>query len=291
MSWKVTLNAIQNPIPRFAQSLIIAGWIGTLLWLERKRTLRRIANCKLVRDLRNLGVAAGSGIVMQFMDAPVAFYLAAKADENGWGLLPRLPFPPLLRGLLALTLLDYTLYLWHFLTHRVPFLWRFHQVHHLDVEMDATTALRFHFGEIAISVLFRAGQIILIGPSRLSVAVWQMFLIACILFHHSNVRLPIRAERRLARLLVTPRLHGIHHSVEPKLVNSNWSSGLTIWDWLHGTLRTEVPQATIVMGVAGFRDSKFQNLKTLYKLPFRSCAPVPPMPPDTTRQPLSSLAE
>jgi sterol desaturase/sphingolipid hydroxylase (fatty acid hydroxylase superfamily) len=248
-------------------------------------------NSKFFRDLRNVGVAAGAGIVMQFMDAPVAFYLAAKAEENGWGLLPRLPFPPLLRGFVAIVLLDYTLYLWHVLTHRVAFLWRFHQVHHLDREMDATTALRFHFGEIAISVLFRAGQIILIGPSRLSVAAWQMFLIACILFHHSNVRLPILAERRLARLLVTPRLHGIHHSIEPELVNSNWSSGLTVWDWLHGTLRTEVPQETIVMGVAGFRGSEFQNLQTSYSLPFQACAPVPPMPHATTRQPLSNLAE
>jgi sterol desaturase/sphingolipid hydroxylase (fatty acid hydroxylase superfamily) len=285
------LNAIQNPVPSVARSLIIAGWIGTLLWLERKRTLRRVMNSKVVRDVRNLGVAAGAGVVMQVMDVPVAFCLAAKAQEKGWGLLPRLPFPPLVRGILAVTLLDYTLYLWHVLTHRVAFLWRFHQVHHLDLEMDATTALRFHFGEIAISVLFRAGQIILIGPSLLYVAAWQMFLIACILFHHSNVRLPIRAERRLARLLVTPRLHGIHHSVEPELVNSNWSSGLTIWDWLHGTLRTEVPQNAIVMGIAGFRDSEFQKLQTLYWLPFQSCAPVPPMPHATTRQPLSKLAE
>jgi sterol desaturase/sphingolipid hydroxylase (fatty acid hydroxylase superfamily) len=271
--------------------LIIAGWIGTLLWLERKRTLRRVTNSKFLRDLRNLGVAAGAGIVMQFVDVPVAFYLAAKAQENGWGVLARFPFSPAVRGILAIALLDYTLYLWHVLTHRIAFLWRFHQVHHLDIEMDATTALRFHFGEIAISVLFRAGQIILIGPSLLSVAAWQMFLVASILFHHSNVRLPIRTERRLARLLVTPRLHGIHHSVEPKLVNSNWSSGLTIWDWLHGTLRTEVPQETIVMGVAGFRGSEFQKLHRLYKLPFQSCAPVPPMPHATTRQPLSNLAE
>lgn len=242
-----------NPIPNSLRGLIIGGWIVTLLWLERRRTLRLVVDSKIVRDVRNAGVAAGAGAVMQFLEAPVAFHLARAAEEKRRGLVQRLPFPPIMRGVIAVMLLDYTLYLWHVLTHRVPLLWRFHQVHHIDREMDATTALRFHFGEIAISVLFRAGQIILIGPSRMSVALWQIFLVSCILFHHSNVRLPIASERRLARLLVTPRLHGIHHSIAPEQVNSNWSSGLTIWDWLHGTLQTEVPQHAIVIGVAEHR--------------------------------------
>jgi sterol desaturase/sphingolipid hydroxylase (fatty acid hydroxylase superfamily) len=117
-----------------------------------------------------------------------------------------------------------------------------------------------------------------------------MFLFACILFHHANVELPLRWERRLARFIVTPRLHGIHHSIAPEQVNSNWSSGLTIWDVLHGTLRTEVPQGTIVIGVAGRRGDRDQDLLNVLTLPFVHPAPLPPVPQEAPRQPVRALA-
>ncbi len=138
--------------------------------------------------------------------------------------------------------------------------------------MDATTALRFHFGEITISLAFRALQIAVIGPSPLTVAVWQVFLFLCILFHHSNVRLSLSLERMLARFVVTPRLHGIHHSIVPEEVNSNWSSGLTIWDWLHSTLRTEPPQAALTLGVPGISRSHRDYCCGGSEAAFRSCS-------------------
>jgi sterol desaturase/sphingolipid hydroxylase (fatty acid hydroxylase superfamily) len=169
---------------------------------------------------------------------------------------------------LALVLLDYTLYIWHVLTHRVPWLWRFHLVHHADLDMDASTALRFHFGELLISVPWRAGQIFLIGVSPLSLVVWQSILFVMILFHHSNVRLPIGVERRLNLLIVTPRMHGIHHSFIREETDSNWSSGLTLWDRLHGTLRLNVPQEEITIGVPAYRTPRETSLLNLLKLPF-----------------------
>lgn len=148
-------------------------------------------------------------------------------------------------------------------------------------------ALRFHFGEITLSVVFRAAQVFVIGPSPLDFAAWQVFVFICILFHHSNVRLPLIWERRLARIIMTPRLHGIHHSIAPEEVNSNWSSGFTVWDWLHGTLRTEVPQDRIVIGVAGYRD----DVRNALVLPFRDGGNVAPMTYESIRQPLSALEE
>lgn len=280
-----------NPIPNSIRGLIIGGWIAALVWLEHRRNLRRVVDSKVIRDLRNAVVAAGAGAVMQILEVPVAFRLARRAEQERSGLVQWLPFPPVVRRFIAILLLDYTLYLWHVLTHRVPLLWRFHQAHHIDREMDASTALRFHFGEVAISVLFRAGQVILIGPSRMTVAVWQIFLIICILFHHSNVRLPLGFERCLARLLMTPRLHGIHHSVTPEEVNSNWSSGFTVWDWLHGTLRTTVPQQALILGVPEHRSDHDQKLERILILPFEEAAAVPPAPTSAIRQPLKALAE
>jgi sterol desaturase/sphingolipid hydroxylase (fatty acid hydroxylase superfamily) len=279
----------RNPIPTILRALVIGSWMAGLVFWERRHALRRTADSKLRRDVRNLVVAGSAGIVMQFCEVPVAFSLAWQAEKARRGLVWMMPVPALARILISIALLDYTLYWWHYLTHRLPLLWRFHQVHHLDREMDATTALRFHFGEIAISVVFRAAQVAVIGPTVLAVASWQVFLFLCILFHHANVRLPLAAERGIARFVMTPRLHGIHHSIQPREVNSNWSSGFTIWDWLHGTLRTDVPQDSIVIGVPGLRDDRAQTLETALLLPFKDGVSVPQMTAGTVRQPLSDL--
>ena len=233
-------------------------------------------------------VAAPAGAVMQMLEAPVAFRLAELAQAKRWGILPRLSLPTLAGAVTGVLLLDYTLYWWHFLTHRVSGLWRFHQVHHIDREMDATTALRFHFGEIAISVIFRAAQVSVIGPTPMTVAVWKVFLFLCILFHHSNVHLPLAVERRLARILITPRLHGIHHSIAPEQVNSNWSSGLSVWDWLHATLRTEVPQDEITIGVPGFLEDV--TLSRALILPFQDAGVIPEYNHLPIRQSVEAIA-
>ena len=278
-----------NPIPVAIRAIIVGAWLAGLILWEKRRGLRRTSDNKLHRDLRNLTIGASAGVVMQFCELPVAFTLAQHAELHGWGVVQTLPLPPLARTAISVALLDYTLYWWHYFTHRVPFLWRFHRVHHVDREMDATTAIRFHFGEIAISVLFRAGQVALIGPTPFAVAAWQVFLFLCILFHHANVCLPLAVERRVARFVMTPRLHGIHHSIQPNEVNSNWSSGFTVWDWLHGTLRTAVPQDSIVIGVSGFRDAQSQRLDNSLLLPFRNPVNVPEMSAGSVRQPLSAL--
>ncbi len=272
------------------RGVIIGGWVAVLIWLETKRALRTPHENKLVRDVRNFSVAAAAGVVMQFAEVPVAFKLAELAQTKHWGILPWLPVHPAVRVVLAIAALDYTLYWWHFLTHRVPVLWRFHQVHHIDRDMDASTALRFHFGEIAISIVFRAAQMLVIGPTPAAVAAWQMFLFTCIVFHHSNVRMPVEWERRLARIVVTPRLHGIHHSVVADEVNSNWSSGLTIWDWLHATLRTDVPQDELRLGVAGFLSDRDSHLGRILALPFEESGHVPAYEHGRIRQSLDQLS-
>jgi sterol desaturase/sphingolipid hydroxylase (fatty acid hydroxylase superfamily) len=109
---------------------------------------------------------------------------------------------------------------------------------------------------------------------------WQTCLLVSILFQHSNLRLPIAVERRLVRLVVTPRMHGIHHSIVPGEQNANWSSGLTLWDWLHGTLRLNIPQDEITLGVPAFRDPKEVTLPQVLALPFREQRPTWELPGD-----------
>jgi sterol desaturase/sphingolipid hydroxylase (fatty acid hydroxylase superfamily) len=190
-------------------------------------------------------MAALAGAVSAGLERPLALRLARTAVGRRQGLVQRLQLSPAAATAASVVLLDYTLYLWHVLTHRVPLLWRFHEVHHADRDLDVTTAVRFHVGEMALSVPFRAAQVRVLGVSPRALTLWQALLLASILFHHSNLRLSERADRSLSRLIVTPRLHGIHHARDPRLRESNWSNGLALWDVLHRTRITGVPQPEI----------------------------------------------
>jgi sterol desaturase/sphingolipid hydroxylase (fatty acid hydroxylase superfamily) len=255
-------------IPAWLSAPLVLGAFGALVWLERRRPLRRAVEPKLRREARNLAVAAISAAALQLTERPVVERLTVLIERRRWGLLKRARLPEWMEVALAVILMDYTLYLWHVLTHRAPLLWRFHMAHHVDLDLDASTALRFHFAELVLSVPWRAAQILALGISPLSFSVWQTFLFLSIMFHHSNVRLPMSVERRLNRLLVTPRMHGIHHSVVREETDSNWSSGLTLWDWLHGTLRLNVPQEEITIGVPAFRRPEEVTLAKVLLMPF-----------------------
>jgi sterol desaturase/sphingolipid hydroxylase (fatty acid hydroxylase superfamily) len=135
--------------------------------------------------------------------------------------------------------------------------------------MDVSTSLRFHFGEVLYSTGFRALQIYLLGISVLTYLVYEVAFQCATLFHHSNVRLPIKLERALNKIIVTPRMHGIHHSIVKHETNSNYSVIFRWWDLLHGTLRLNVKQADIVIGVPAYMDLQDNKFLNLLILPFR----------------------
>ena len=269
----------QRKVPAWLGASLIVGAFAALAWLERRRPLRAGAvEPKWRREARNMAVASAGALVLQLAEAPLVVPLTRLVERREWGLLKRVRLPAWLEVALACVLLDYTLYVWHVLTHRVPLLWRFHVVHHADLELDASTALRFHFGELALSIPWRAAQVLVIGVTPRALSVWQALLLLSILFHHSNVRLPIAAERRLNRLVVTPRMHGIHHSIVESETSANWSSGLTLWDWLHGTLKLDVPQAAVRIGVPAYRAPVELTVGKILALPFEPQRPTWQLP-------------
>jgi sterol desaturase/sphingolipid hydroxylase (fatty acid hydroxylase superfamily) len=261
-------------MPAWLRGALVLGAFGALWRLERRRPLRRETESKLVRSARNLAFAGASVVALRLLEQPVADRLTALVERRRAGLLKRVSLPVWLEVAAAVVLLDYTLYAWHVLTHRVAWLWRFHVVHHVDLDLDATTALRFHFAELALSVPWRAAQILVIGVSPRAFSIWQTLLMLSILFHHSNVRLPLRLERRLSRLVVTPRMHGIHHSTVRAETDANWSSGLTVWDRLHGTLRLDVPQDEVEIGVPAYREPGEVGLTKIIAMPFGAQRPA-----------------
>lgn len=263
-----------GPIFRLLALPVAAGALAAVYVLERKRPLRGTVESKPLRTGRNLAVAASAAGAMYFLEKPVAERAASIVERRRIGLLKIFRLPKWFEMVASVVLLDYSLYLWHVLTHRVQFLWRFHVVHHIDVDLDGSTALRFHFGEIAISVVSRTVQVFIIGVSPDSLKVWQTILLPLVVFHHSNIELPWSIERVLSKFLVTPRLHGIHHSIVQAETNSNWSSGLSVWDRLHGTFRDISEHDGVVIGVPAFRRQRDLKLILLIEMPFREQRPT-----------------
>jgi sterol desaturase/sphingolipid hydroxylase (fatty acid hydroxylase superfamily) len=248
---------------------VVAGGFLLFLWVETRRPLRVERESKLRRVGRNLATAGIGLATVELLQIPILIPISRWTMGRRIGLLNHLELAGWVRVVVAFVLLDYTLWFWHWINHRVPFFWRFHSVHHVDRDLDVSTGVRFHFGELGLSVGFRALQIMAIGADPLSVAIWQMLLFVSVLFHHSNTRLPLALERVLVRIVVTPRMHGIHHSDYENETNTNWSSLLSVWDYLHGTIRLDVPQQSITIGVPAYDDPKKVTLGKILAMPFR----------------------
>lgn len=253
---------------RIVSSIALFAFAGALFLLERRRPLRRQVDPGPRRIARNAAMAGVTAVVLHAADRPVTRRATEWVERRGWGLMPRLPMPEWLRTAATVLLFDYSLYLWHVLLHRVPLLWRCHVAHHSDLDLDTTTALRFHFAEFLLSVPWRAAQVLLIGASPRALALWQKLTAAEVVFHHSNLRLPGHVERRLSRIVVTPRLHGIHHSTVRDERDSNFSSGLTVWDFLHRSFRDDVPQEEITIGLPGYGEPREVTLGKTLLMPF-----------------------
>jgi len=205
-----------------------------------------------------------------------AYFFVRPSIENGFALMESMNFglmslmalPLWAEGILSFLLLDLSFYYWHRANHVIPFLWRLHNIHHVDPELDVTTAFRFHFGEVALSSGFRFFQVVLIGPSLAVFLVYEFVFQLGTLFHHSNIRLPRRLERYLNFLIVTPRMHTIHHSQVKEETNSNYSVVFKVWDSIHRTLRLGIPEERIKIGVPAYPE-KYNRILTLIALPFR----------------------
>jgi sterol desaturase/sphingolipid hydroxylase (fatty acid hydroxylase superfamily) len=239
-----------------------------LLFVENRRPLRKQREPRPRRIARNLTAGGISLAVVTVLQTPFLLPAARWAAERRFGLLNGVHLTPPVRIALAIVLLDYTLWIWHRINHVVPFFWRFHLVHHVDRDMDTSTAFRFHFGEQALSVGYRLAQILLLGIDPVSLWVWQGLLAVSVVFHHSNTRLPVALEQALVKVVVTPRMHGIHHSNYRNEANGNWSSLFSAWDYLHGTVLLGVPQDSVEIGVPAYAREEDVTLGRILLMPF-----------------------
>ncbi|MDQ6623357.1 MAG: sterol desaturase family protein [Verrucomicrobiota bacterium] len=253
--------------------LIFAIVVVALLIMQWRWPLRRQHFTVVRRWLRNGILAAPSLLISRILLVPIPFLVALWATRENFGLFHWLPAPAWIATVAGVFLYDYAYYWWHKLMHLASFFWRFHNVHHTDLDMDVTTASRFHLGEVLFSIFFRVAVVGLLGLNIWALAIYELLFSLANQFQHSNWRLPIGLERVLNLLFVTPRMHGIHHSIVQRETNSNWGTVFCWWDHLHRTLRLDVPQNAITIGVAAYRDEAELTFGQLFVLPFRKQRP------------------
>lgn len=244
-----------------------------LFLLETIFQLRKRVEHRWVRIFINSIVSLPAFSLLRFLLLPAMVLIAFKNLELHFGLNYWLRLPAWIACVIGFLLLDYGNYIWHLLNHKYEFLWRFHMVHHTDHDLDITTAFRFHFGEMVGSVFFRGAIVLLTGVSPMLVLVYEIVFEACTQFHHSNWKIPISAERILNKLIVTPRMHGIHHSVIKAETDSNYAVIFSFWDRLHHTIRLNIGQAKIKTGVPAYDDAGELTIGFLLKLPFTKLRP------------------
>jgi sterol desaturase/sphingolipid hydroxylase (fatty acid hydroxylase superfamily) len=281
------------------ESVIRLGCFGGVLLLmaawEVLAPRRRLAVGRPARWLSNLGLVALDTLLVRFLVPLGAVGAALVAEERGLGLLPLAGPPRWLAVVLAVVALDLVIYLQHVLFHALPLLWRLHRVHHADLDIDATTGVRFHPLEILASLGIKVSAVILLGAPALAVLLFEVLLNATSLFNHGNVRLPAWLDRILRLVVVTPEMHRVHHSAAPDETNSNFGFNLPWWDYLLGTYRAQ-PRAGhegMTVGLADLRDERVADrLPGMLALPFFGL-PSGPQPraartPPADGKPLSS---
>ena len=221
----------------------------------------------------NLSITILNTIVLRLMafGLPLlAVGAALDAGQKGWGLFNHLSWPAWVEVALSILILDFAIWAQHLVTHKVPILWRLHRVHHADRDMDVTTAVRFHPVEIGLSMLLKIGLVYLLGPSALAVVLFEILLNGTALFNHSNLKLPLALDAVLRRVLVTPDMHRVHHSLLREEHDSNYGFALSIWDRLMGTYVAQPRRGHDGMTIGlEWQDDRPTKLGWSLLLPFR----------------------
>ncbi len=242
---------------------------GVEAWLPR----RERSQPRATRWVTNWAIIVLDSItlrVLAFALPLLAVGAAVDAQANGWGLMNKLGLSLWISVPLTILIFDFAIWLQHLITHKVPFLWRFHRVHHADLDIDVTTAIRFHPVEIAASMVLKIGLVYLLGPPALGIILFEIILNGTAMFNHANIRIPLGIDGFLRRFLVTPDMHRVHHSVTRAEHDSNYGFALSIWDRVFGTYvaQPEKGHENMEIGLQ-WRDDRPSKLGWALMLPFR----------------------
>ena len=242
----------------FIRMAIFLGVLVTMAIWEVAAPRRRREIPRLLRWSNNLALVVVDTILVRLTFPIVAVGLALLAQQREWGFFNTFALPGWFAVLASVIVLDLVIYLQHVMFHAVPALWRLHRMHHADLEFDVTTGLRFHPIEILLSMGLKLAVVAALGPPAIAVLIFEVLLNATAMFNHSNVRIPLKLDRLLRWMVVTPDMHRVHHSIRPAETNSNFGFNLPWWDRLLGTYRPQPKEGhdAMTIGIEQFRDRR-----------------------------------
>ncbi|PLY15778.1 MAG: sterol desaturase family protein [Sedimenticola sp.] len=209
--------------------IFLGGFILFFL-IESILPARSWHGSRIKRIFFHSSVAAFNTVLVRILLYVPFLLWVVYVEQQGWGISRWLGLSGWLEIIMSIVMLDAFDYFWHRANHRIPFLWRFHKAHHADTEMDVTTALRFHPGELVLSSLAKASWVLIWGPTTIAWFIFEGLISLCAQFHHSNIDLPDKIERFLYRIIVTPRFHTSHHAVDRQYGDANFSTIFSFWD-------------------------------------------------------------
>ncbi len=225
-----------------------------------------------LRWITNIGLGLVNGLLVSLLCASCFVLTAQGRLPAAFAPLPRLTSVVWVQILVAVVLLDLLSYALHRAYHGIPFFWRFHVVHHTDLDLDVSSASRFHTGEVLFSSVAKLGAVTFVGIPPSGLVVFEVVMLACSQLQHANVKVPARLEPILWRTLVPPAMHRLHHAPNRRDADSNYGTILTLWDALLGTFNRRAADEQPSFGVPRMRDPKVLSLRALAALPFRRSA-------------------
>jgi len=233
-----------------------------MLLLEGLFPRKKRVQPRETRWFTNIGIVVIDSLLVRLLLPVAAIGTAEFASAKNWGLFNLIDLPVWFEIVIAILILDCLIYWQHVASHYFPILWRVHQVHHLDRDIDTTTGIRFHPIEILLSMLYKMVCVLLLGPAALAVFLFEVILNASAMFNHANLSLPLKLDRFLRTIIVTPDMHRVHHSVRPNETNSNYGFNLSIWDRMFGSYipQPEDGHGDMVIGLSEVQDDKPSSL-------------------------------
>ena len=258
---------------------IFLGVFAVMAAWEALAPRRARSHGRLRRWPSNIGIVVLNTVILRIVFPVAAIEFAASVHGGGLGLMGIFGLPGWVEFLIAIAILDLAIYLQHMLFHAAPLLWRLHRMHHQDLDFDVTTGARFHPVEILLSMGIKFMVIAALGPSAAAVLVFEALLNGMAMFNHANAKIPLGVDAILRKIVVTPDMHRVHHSILSNETNSNFGFNLSIWDRLFGTYRAQ-PAAgheAMTIGIEQFREGRELWLDRLLLQPLRGKAGAYPI--------------
>ena len=247
------------------------GIFLTMITWEFLSPRRPLTIARKQRWLINLGLALTSQLLVRFSLGAIAYLTAIYAQQQNFGLLNLLTLSNALSLFMSILLLDFAIYCQHIISHKWAWLWRLHQVHHSDLEIDATTAVRFHPLEIILSLFYKSFWILLLGINPFAVILFEIILNGTATFNHSNVNIPLSVDKILRWFIITPDIHRIHHSTIKREMDSNYGFSISLWDRIFKTYTENSQDSQLTMKIGLKEQRNLQQLAFLKLLssPFK----------------------